>query len=89
MLLPLTWIVVVAVREAVSVAQSVAAAVQQGGVGGLTALAPQALRPWLARQISEQPQWSQELLAKLPLQGWRWSTLGAVVSATGAAAFSW
>lgn len=87
-LLPLTWIVLVAVREAIAVVQAVAEAVQHGGVTGLAGLAPPALRPWLEQQIRLQPEWARELAAKLPTQGLALvNALGGAISATGTAVF--
>jgi len=87
-LLPLAWIVLVAVREAISVAQRVAEVVQQGGPTGLTELAPPSLRPWLEQLIRDQPQWARELGAKLPVQGLALvNALGGAISATGSAVF--
>lgn len=87
-LLPLTWIVLVAVREAIAVTQSVVAAVQRGGVSGLADLAPPVLRPWVASQIRNEPGWLRELISRLPVQGLALVTaLGAALSATGAVVF--
>lgn len=87
-LLPLTWIVLVAVREAIALTESVAAAVQHGGVSGLADLAPASLRPWVTRQIHSEPQWLRDLIARLPVQGLALlNALGGALSATGSLAF--
>jgi predicted PurR-regulated permease PerM len=87
-LLPVTWITLVVVREAIHLAHGVAAAIEKDGLFGWIQLAPASLREFLSQQLHANPEWLRALASRLPTQGLALlGVVGGALGRTGALAF--